>query len=390
MGGAAVTALQIGRAPSLQISGSAFYGNTSVNGAAVSLFGQSTITNSTFTSNVSETRGAAISAGGAQDLMLVGATVDGNRLTGSGAGGAGVYASSPGRSVTLENSIVAQNSASTDPDIEVSGTPATAQFSLVGDTGGSGIVQNAAHDNILGSRSTGLVNPQLSPLAANGGSTKSMLPKAGSPVVEGRLLRGHDGPARQATDRRLPVDSGTPPAGDGTDIGAVERGAPVSSRWASFGNQRPTLGVPSTITCTPGRDPLAVSFISTTIKNSRTTKMAFRRVQIRVDHGVNWASSKNPAATGLILRWGSGPHTVYARATYTYRARAQPDSDQDRLRQVLDLLNRDRRRPAPIASRECCQMALTSCGFGLARHALRVGGCRESASLGLPEQRAGF
>ncbi len=120
----------------------------------------------------------------------------------------------------LHDSIVAGNTGSVGPDVFVpkgialaSKLPA-ATFSLVGDTSASRLTTDGT--DITGA------DPQLGPLAANGGPTATMLPADTSPVIDAGSANG------LMTDQRgmpRPIDlPGYPNAsgGDGADIGAVE------------------------------------------------------------------------------------------------------------------------------------------------------------------------
>lgn len=142
--------------------------------------------NSTFTGN-SANNGGAISAG---SLKLVHSTLCGNQATSAGGG---LFSTStipnPELGLSISNSIIAGNSAASDPD--VSG-PVDGQFGV----------------NLIGG------DPKLAPLANHGGRTMIMPPLPGSPVIDAATLLT----STPATDQRgWPRVSGATP-----DIGAVE------------------------------------------------------------------------------------------------------------------------------------------------------------------------
>jgi CSLREA domain-containing protein len=113
--------------------------------------------------------------------------------------------------VTLSGSLVGDNAAGSVTDI--TGLNLSAGFSLIEEAGDA--VINTLAPNVIGS------DPQLRPLAANGGPTETMLPASSSPAID----RGQG--ASSDTDqrgRRRVFDAPTIPngAGGGADIGAVE------------------------------------------------------------------------------------------------------------------------------------------------------------------------
>jgi len=136
---------------------------------------------------------------------------------GPSGGGPYTYSSTP----ALNSTIVAGNTAnggSSDldhADVATTGGFALA-FSLV-QAPGDGIATQAS--SILNT------DPQLGGLAGNGGPTQTQLPSATSPALD-----AGNNPLSLPTDQRgspRTVDLSGPNAGDGTDIGAVERDAPA-------------------------------------------------------------------------------------------------------------------------------------------------------------------
>jgi CSLREA domain-containing protein len=189
--------------------------------------GPHTIVNSTIAGNTATFNGGGVYSYGAIDefdrVTITNSTVTGNDASGSVSGGygGGVRSSSYDGGhlgAILENTIVADNTAASgDPD--VSGDDLDASFSLIEDPGSAGITEGVAGSNITG------VDPQLGPLADNGGPTRTQaLAFSTSPALDKGSASG------LSTDQRgeprpfdLPTipNSGAPGA-DGSDIGAVE------------------------------------------------------------------------------------------------------------------------------------------------------------------------
>jgi hypothetical protein len=149
----------------------------------------------------------------ANRLVIRDSTVAGNSAGSNGGGIQTYYTFSPGAYTLLEDTIFSGNSA-------VEGTPdiygtVDAAFSLVQNPFvGTGYKINQTGPDLLG------VDPQLGPLASNGGPTQTEAPSASSPVVDKGNAFGLN------TDQRgvlRPIDfPAIPNAGDGSDIGAVE------------------------------------------------------------------------------------------------------------------------------------------------------------------------
>jgi hypothetical protein len=154
----------------LTVSGSTFANNTATNiGAAIDNGDILIVTNCTFTGNSAD-RGGAIGNGTSTTDTLTGqsCTISQNSATTSGGG----IDNNAGGNVTLQNTIVAGDTAPTGPDIN--GT-ATANYCLIKDTtnwtmgAGSG-------NNVTGQ------DPALGGLAYNGGPTQTMAITSGSPA----------------------------------------------------------------------------------------------------------------------------------------------------------------------------------------------------------------
>ena len=160
------------------------------------------IVNSTISGNFSYQSGGAIHFSGAEggSLDLLHSTIFANRSLG---GGAGVVAlGPPADSVRIDHSILANNG----EDLSVFDVPVTANYSLIQTPGITSLV--GAH-NLTG------IDPQLGPLASNGGPTKTHKPLLGSPVIS---VGDPSIPDPPATDQR-----GFPRiVGPAIDLGAVE------------------------------------------------------------------------------------------------------------------------------------------------------------------------
>lgn len=151
--------------------------NTDRGGGALFLFsGGSTniVRNSTFSANTSAGAGGAISARDAGTVLaLENSTITGNTAAGNGGGISGIY----NAGITISNSIVAGNSATTPGDLySVAAAIWNVDYSLIGDTGNSGIVDGVS-GNIVG------VAPGLEPLADNGGPTRTHALQSASPAL---------------------------------------------------------------------------------------------------------------------------------------------------------------------------------------------------------------
>jgi hypothetical protein len=170
-----------------------------------------TIRNSTISGNTLSTpnvqaEGGAIANLGASVFFLSNATVTNN----TGKTGGGLFQTGGG-SITLRNSILAGNNAST-AGVDCAGPIASQGHNLVGTS--SGCVFAAAVGDLVGA------SPNLGPLANNGGPTQTHILNAGSVAIDAGDpgVPGSGGTACEATDQR----GITRPQGIRCDIGAVE------------------------------------------------------------------------------------------------------------------------------------------------------------------------
>jgi hypothetical protein len=176
--------------------------------------GQATLTNCTFSDNRTTLNpsfgGGGIynspDAGVASTISLTNCTLA-NNSAGPGFGG-GIW-NVAGCTLNLTNTIVAENTAASGPD--VFGSINTADHNLIGDGGGSTIVTDLG-GNLVGGNGNPVIDPRLGPLQDNGGPTQTLALYADSPAI------GNANTAlAPATDQR-----GQPRLGDLTDIGAYE------------------------------------------------------------------------------------------------------------------------------------------------------------------------
>ncbi len=164
----------------LTVASSTISGNNSSEdgGGIFSYFGPLTLTSSTVSGNTTFSRGGGIftSRGG---LTVTSSTISGNN---SSEDGGGVFAFNSGDDplLAIQNSIVAGNTAAgagpdllPDPD-----SPLDIDFSLIGDTTGSGVTAGTGTGNLLD------VDPLLGPLADNGGPTQTHLLLPSSPSID--------------------------------------------------------------------------------------------------------------------------------------------------------------------------------------------------------------
>jgi predicted outer membrane repeat protein len=205
-----IRASQSGTFGSMQMDDSTVSGNTS-DDCCGGLLSEETATTQIRNSTIS---GNIVSPGPSGGMYVQGPlTVTGSTIVGNVANtGGGIYGSLTDDPTVLD-SIVAGNLAPYGPDVA---NDVNAAFSLFGSTSG-----NSINSTVPGSNLTG-VNPQLGPLAQNGGPTPTMKPAATSPVIDRGSAFGlgsdQRGLARTFDAPTIPQGGGS----DGTDIGSVE------------------------------------------------------------------------------------------------------------------------------------------------------------------------
>jgi hypothetical protein len=172
-----------------------------------------TLTNCTLSNNRGDLGGGDFGGGGIDNFgkaTLTNCTLSNN----SNFSGGGIANSGSGATLNLTNTIVAGNSAPTNPDIDNTGTVMTADHNLIGDGSGSGI-SNGTNGNQVGGNGNSVIDPRLGPLANNGGPTQTLALLPGSPA-----LGKADNAAAPHTDQRGHVRLDED--GETTDIGAFE------------------------------------------------------------------------------------------------------------------------------------------------------------------------
>jgi hypothetical protein len=139
--------------------------------------------------------------------------------------GAGLAIEPGGAVVSLFDTIVGGNTGAGLPsDLGAEPGHISAGFSLIGNAAGTEVAETVPGSNIFGA------DPKLGPLAANGGPTETMLPAAGSPVINkggGSLTTDQRGGPRPVIYAGVQLSSA--PGANGADIGAVELASPPAS-----------------------------------------------------------------------------------------------------------------------------------------------------------------
>jgi large repetitive protein len=220
-------------------------------GLTADVGGALTIVDSTISGNVCGAGGGGGVFLGASALSIEGTTIAQNQATGDGIGGGGFITAA---TLTITNSTISGNAApflaggllvtgtGTIRNVTFVDNDATTGSAIYGDGGTvtmvSSIIAGAAADHCVGTVTSGGnnldsdgscafaapgdqndVDPQLGPLADNGGPTLTHLPSIGSPVLDRGAAT--DCPATDQRGEARPVDAD----GDGTpvcDVGAVE------------------------------------------------------------------------------------------------------------------------------------------------------------------------
>jgi predicted outer membrane repeat protein len=223
-------------------------------------------------------------------------TIDSNNGTQNGGG---VYLSqydgtSP--TIALTSTILADNAAAGAANDADRGDGSSSggldtSFSLVENPGDAPVTQSPGGSTLIG------VDPQLGPLANNGGPTATHLPAQASPVVD----KGK-APARLLTDQRglartVQGDVADAAGGDGTDIGAVEVQDPA----------RNVVGPPITPPAIDNTAPI------TTLKVPKSLSVA------HLIRGFNVTVSCNEPCSMTFRLFGSAPTGTLHSSGYNFR-----------------------------------------------------------------------
>lgn len=254
------------------------------------------VTNSTFAGNTGTSGGAISHNSGGGSIVLTNTTISGNTATATGttAGGGGIARqTTTAGSITLRNSIVAGNlnpGAGVRPDIAVgaSGTTINANFSAIGDTTGL-TLSGTSGNNIAPGTSL-----NLGSLANNGGTVQTMLPAAGSPLLN--VGSNAFVAATTFSDNRGPsyprVSSGT------VDIGAVEvvpTGVPTAGAFASNITTAGATTVTFTVTyndfsgATPGIDTSSIIGNNAAVRVTGPNGLNVLATYVSIDNATNGA-----------------------------------------------------------------------------------------------------
>jgi hypothetical protein len=200
------------------------------------------VDDSTIYGNTAGSSGGGFYHFGAPNPTL-GLTVTGSTFTHNSAargGGIASFGSANHAKPVLRNTIVAGNTSADGPDLSANSGSMSAAFSLIGNVD-TGTTINPTGPDIFGE------DPQLGPLAGNGGSTQTQKPAASSPVVDTGSAFGLTADQRGLS---RPFDFpgvASPIGGDGSDVGAVELQA------ADVPLTEAPTSIPTTPTTTPTR-----------------------------------------------------------------------------------------------------------------------------------------
>ncbi|CAN5330624.1 hypothetical protein BH10ACI3_BH10ACI3_13280 [soil metagenome] len=207
------------------------------------------LTNSTVSGNVANDLAGIFNTGSNATFFANFSTISGNTANNTvNPEGGGVFQdATPGGSSFLQNTVVANNVAAIGPDID--GEIFSLDYNLIEDPA-DGTFVTAAHDE------TG-VDPLLGALANNGGPTQTLLPGAGSVLIDKIPNGTNDCGSTINTDQRGSVR----PFGGTCDKGSVEVGAggtptPTNTPTATPTNT-PTATPTNTPTATPTNTPTA-------------------------------------------------------------------------------------------------------------------------------------
>jgi len=242
-------AIHVQTGSSLTLERCTFTGNTgNAGGGAISNNGTLSATHCTFAGNHVLSGSSESGGGGALansgTATLTHCTLADNSSTPYGGGAVSAF----GVSLTLSNTIVAGNNASSGPDIfHGAGTITTTGVNLLSNLAGSGL--SVGSSVIVGA-------PNLAPMGNYGGPTKTMPPLPGSPAIDAAV-----GSSISTDQRGFPIQDGD---GNGSilpDIGAVEANVPIVVQ--NTGNSGPgslrqaiadaaTQSGPDSITFAPG------------------------------------------------------------------------------------------------------------------------------------------
>ena len=140
--------------------------------------GALTLTNATITGNSD----AGVKAYGSSGYYFSASSLRINDCTISGNSGGGIYVPASAVAVTLDNSIVAQNTYGGHDDFQINPFDTLVAYNNVIGADASGDLTNGIDGNIVGTP-TVPIDPLLGPLQNNGGPTETMALLPGSPAI---------------------------------------------------------------------------------------------------------------------------------------------------------------------------------------------------------------
>jgi len=158
------------------IANSTISGNTATNGGGIYNSGKMDVTNSTISDNTATNNGGGIFNFNASTLTITNSTIAYN----SANNGGGISNASGTSTAIVSNSIVAGNTAPTNTEVRNSGTFTSNGNNLVGQSGNAGNFPTIGSDITV----TGLISTVISPLANNGGLTKTHALVTGSQAID--------------------------------------------------------------------------------------------------------------------------------------------------------------------------------------------------------------
>lgn len=210
------------------------------NGGAISTYDNSVITNCTIANNQAPQGGglslATLAPIGSETTQILNTTIADNTATSTNSTGGGGIFVKKGVVLNLSNSIVAGDTDASGKAPDIAG-PATANFSLIGNTTGATL---GGSNDILNT------NPQLGALANNGGAFQTMALLPGSPAINSgsnSLI-----PGGVTTDER-----GYPRIAGGTvDMGAYELQTTVTTLTSSPASPSGAITFTATVTFAAG------------------------------------------------------------------------------------------------------------------------------------------
>jgi len=234
------------------ISGNSTSGNQA-GGGGISSSGRLTVSNSTISGNSvqgTNSDGGGIATGG-YATFITQSTITDNHATGSGSRGGGVRFFL--NDVMLNGSILAANTAvAMGPDSYtfLGGGTLSTDYSLIGDAVGAAIPGTGS---IIGdSTGAGIVDPQLGPLANNGGPTQTHALLPGSPAIDAGSSDAGSSPTAlfrfegDATDS-MGTNNGTLQGGLLADDPGAPNISPTGVQFEDIETQFITLASPLTI-----------------------------------------------------------------------------------------------------------------------------------------------